>query len=684
MSEPGSPAGYSDPKHVMTLYGKTMTRTGGVFAIGMAAIVPFGIVSLAITTRYLEPGDFGRLSLLFAVASVVTVVAGIGFIQGTLMATYGQVDDGDGDVDEVGDLAALDPSAEPPDVTGAERRRLLGSGLLLTVISSSVICTVVGLAGGALTAMAFGDRWFASVCWMAASAFSGANWRMLSQIPRMERRAGRWAFHQFLRPGLVVAASLAALAMGFGVNGVLAATALGTVVACVLAFVQSRHSFTFHPRRADLRLIWDEGSPWIPLTVASVIQSNASILLLAVLATPTSVGLFQVATRISQIPGFFADGFLTGWPTIEMSPLSVAAKEHKGRREYSSSVFTLFSLTTLGVLLAVSLLSDSLIHVAAPSYSSAAQLIPIVAASYGAHAIFRGVYRATSFPLRRYWYTLLHLLWIAPYAAVTALLTPLNASYGVAIGQLAAGFAVSFCFILLDRRGPDPTPFEGRRLGLALAIAVALVVVAEAIPASTELHAALSVGALVAFPVLLVATGVIPRAQIALIRSIVASLVPKLRPRSGVRRQVESLPVEQRQAIVLVAVQRRELDSAARAIGVSAPIVSARVVRGLRKISDCGRPTPIDHLIGEYVVHTGSTLERDAMAVRLLGLGANPLHLHILSDLCSGLRQRRRIPWRIRARSARSGVDQARTDASASAHGGSTPNVSRSTISSPR
>ena len=56
-----------------------MTRAGAIYALGMMAILPAGLVSVAVTTRYLEPADYGRLAILFAVASVLTILCGLGY-----------------------------------------------------------------------------------------------------------------------------------------------------------------------------------------------------------------------------------------------------------------------------------------------------------------------------------------------------------------------------------------------------------------------------------------------------------------------------------------------------------------------------------------------------------------------------------------------------------------------------
>jgi len=620
----------------MTLYGQTMTRTGSIFALGLAAVVPFGVLSIAVTTRYLAPDEYGHLAILFAVASFVTMFCGIGFLQGTMISVYGIADDGDGDGD--GDVDGFDTTIREMTLAEAatgpeEKKRLLGSGLLVVVATTSLLCGAVGLIGAPLATALFGSGWVGPVLWMAASAWAGGLWRLMHQIPRMERHSTRWAVLQWARPALVVLGTWLALAAGLGVSGVLMATALGTLAATAIAFVVSRHSFRVAPRRGDLAYLWKAGRAWVPLIFAVAVQTNISVFLLGILATPSSVALFQVATRISQFPIYFADGFVTAWPAMERSPISLAAKAQKGLREYSAAAFTLLALSTLGLLVMVCLFADALIHIAAPSYRSAASLIPIVAAGAAAHVAFRGVFRATGFSRRRYWYTFLHLLWVAPYAAVTALLVPLNASYGVAIAQLAAGITVTACFVLLDRHSEVTTPFQWRRLGLALLVASGCVAVSQLIPAEGVARAALSVAAVVAFPLLLVATRAIPPQQVGTIWAIAGSVVPRRVSRAAARRRLAAVSPNERQALYLVASERRDPGAAARLLGIPESVLLARVARGLRQFGeDENRATPYDHIIGRYLLHGGTTIEQDALAAHLRALGIDPLELHLLDD----------------------------------------------------
>src|SRR3954447_19135477 len=98
-----------------------------------------------------------------------------------------------------------------------------------------------------------------------------------------------------------------ALLGGLGVSGSLMGTAIGTTLATGLALVISRDSLSFAPRREDVTVIWRAGRVWVPLTIAVALQSNLSVLLLGLLASPTSVAFFQVASRVAQFPIYFAD-----------------------------------------------------------------------------------------------------------------------------------------------------------------------------------------------------------------------------------------------------------------------------------------------------------------------------------------------------------------------------------------
>jgi O-antigen/teichoic acid export membrane protein len=621
----------AEATRAMTMYGETVTRAGTIFAIGMLALLPFGMVSLAITTRYLDPTDYGHLAVLFAISSILAQFAGLGLGAGAFYFSYRATGDDDGDGDGVDDVV-LDEDLGETTATAAERMRMLGSGIMAVLVSNTIICGAVALLGAPIAALIFGLS-PSSLAWAAASAGASGVYRTVHQIPRMERKPVAWAVIAWLRPGLVVAGTVAALAAGLGVNGVLMATAAGTLLTIVGCLIVYRGHYRLDWHRGDLKKLWSRGRRMLLFHLGYAIQGNASILLLGILAAPASVALFTVATRIAQIPTYFGEGLLLGWPALQWSQIGIAAKERKGQLQYQALFFTLFALCTLGLLVAVSLLADTLIYIAAPEYQSAADLIPIVAVSMAAAAMFRGVYRATRFRRKRFWFMLLHVVWVLPFGATAALLVGWSETYGVAIAQVVAGVVVAVCLVLLDRRAGDPTPFQWKRLAIATALGGACVAAVQLSATGGALHAALSVVALALFPILVLATGAVRRGQVGIVRSIVASVLPRRLRKREMRRRLVSMPETEREALLLVACEHREPEAAAASLGVTEPVVSARLTRGLRHFANGDtNATPIDHLIGEYVTHPGGAIERDTFASTLHSSGVDPLQLHLLED----------------------------------------------------
>ena len=615
----------------MRLYGAAMTRTGAIYAVGMMGALPLGMISLALTTRYLEPADYGRLGILFAMASFLTIVSAIGILQGALISSYGAADDEDVAAGDGTRPDEIEFGTRAPDRVSHERRRLLGTGVLLVAAVSGVSCLLVAAAAPLLARVFLGgSEWTDSVRLMALSAWAGSIWRMSHQIYRMERRAWAWSVMQWARPAIVVVFSVIALVAGMGINGVLLATAVGTFIAVAVAIVAARRCFVFAPRKGDAGEIWTTGKRWIPLVLAGATQANVSILILALVAPAAAVGLFQVASRIAAIPSYFADGFLAAWAPMQRSPISLAATDRKGPREAAAAVFSLFFLSTLALVLLVALTSGLLIQIAAAAYHPAAALIPLLAAAYMANGAFRGVYRATAFPRRRWWYIVLHFLWLLPFSAVVALGAGLAVSYRVALAQLVAGIAVSAIMVLADRRVDNSTPFAWGRLAGATAVASGAVVFTLFVPGAQGAKALAAVVALAAFPAILLALRIVTPHDIATVRAVIGTAVPSKRRARERQAAVAELPQHEREVLLLVGPSRGDPERMSAILGVPRAVVTARLVRGLRRLSGESRVTVRDALIGEYVAHPGSTLERDTLGVHLRGMGVDPLDLHVL------------------------------------------------------
>ncbi|HKO39393.1 MAG TPA: hypothetical protein VJU14_13595 [Solirubrobacterales bacterium] len=627
----------------MTLFGEVAMRDAAIFGLGMAAIVPLGIVSVAVTTRYLPPAVFGHLAILFAIASILTVLSAIGFTTGTMLATYGS-DDGEGDGVEV-DARPVAVAGESVAETVAERRRLFTSGTLIVTVVSGIVCGIVALLAPAIAELLVGgSEWTEATRWMAASAWTGTIWRTVHQIYRLERRPVAWSLINSTRPILVVGATIAILASGGGVAGVLMATAAGTAGAIAISMVAAPHYYRLQPKRGDVAIIWSYGVRWIPLHLARATQANVSIILLGLLAPAASVGFFQVANRISQVPTFFGEGYLFAWVPLERSPIANAAKEHKGPREFEAQVFLLLILSSLGLLVGVTLAADALVRIAPPAYRDAAPLIPLLAAAQALDLIFRGIYRATGFHNRLYWFTVLQLVWILPYAGVAALAVKLSPLYGVIAAQVVAWGLICVWMLRLDARGNSPTPFAWSRMAVATVIAAVCVVVVGQLPDDPALHFAAAAVAMVACPLLMRATGVISPYHVRIVRSLIRSLLPRRVSRAEAKQRLDSIPDHEREVLVLMGFEKHSVESAATRLGTTPDLVCARLARGARRFAGSTASLPVDAEIGRYLANSGTTLERDLVATRLREQGIDFLELHHLDEtmkLLGRLRRRR-------------------------------------------
>ena len=134
--EPDQPA---VGRSALSLFATSVSRTSLLYALAMSVVIPFGIVSLAFTTRYIDPSDYGRLAVLMAVTSALTIIGNTGAMHGTLLLVYGMAGEGDAD----------DPMASAilPGTSPYEKRRIMGSGQLVQLLFVIVLC-----GGGALLA----------------------------------------------------------------------------------------------------------------------------------------------------------------------------------------------------------------------------------------------------------------------------------------------------------------------------------------------------------------------------------------------------------------------------------------------------------------------------------------------------------------------------------------------------
>ena len=621
--------------------GRAITRTSGIYALGSAIAVPVGIASLAITTRYLSVGEFGRLAGLFALASLLTFIANLGSLQGTLICVYGAAGEGGEDDEEI---VIADELTTPAEHDG---RRMLGSGVFITVLATGAVSAIAlafvePIGNGLLR-----TEDLTAVRLAILAGATGAIWRLVQQVYRMERRPVAHSVLGTVRPFLVIGLTVYALTRGWGVRGVIGATALGTILASLLAVVSARRYYRLRPRLRDVVDIYRPGLAFAPIVIVSFARSHVDVLLLTQAASPREVGLYSVASRIAQIPIHISSAYLMAWAPLERSPIFRAAVARHGRSGFSGTLFTYLTLLNLVLLVALTLGADLLIRIAAPRFEPAAVFIPFAAAAFMAYTTFYALFRVCRFPRRRTVFVILSLLALGLYAALSVVLVPRFGAYAIAVTSMIASIGAISGMLVIDKRAGGTVDVPAGRLLGAVGLAAAIVVGAQfGRQLGTTASALLELGGIVLFPVLLVCLRIVRRERLADLRTIAGELVPWAMERESMLRRWPSLSAEEQDAINLLVRDGRPAAAAAKDRDVPEAVLHARLVRALRRLARIGAVTPVDHRVGKYLLSTDPNFERDREAHRLAAMGAAFEDLHQLELAYRSLRHLRRSRWR--------------------------------------
>jgi O-antigen/teichoic acid export membrane protein len=621
--------------NTLTAFGGRVSRHTAIYASGSGSTLLFALFSVAVLTRFLRPTEYGELALLLFFAALLTVAYNLGSLQGGLIWVFG--------------ASGEEEEDEPPgdDEVAGQKRRALGTALVLTVLIAGTGTALIATAVSPLAELLTGDPDNGDDVMLAAvSGALGAVWRLVSNVLRMERRPVAYVVLSNVRPMLVVAAIIPLVAGGLGVQGALLGTAGGTALAIAVGMVVTRRSYSLAFELHDVRSILRKGSPVVPIIVAVWVVQNADLFLLSRYAPDQDVGLYRVASRVGAVVSYVVAAFLMAWSPLTRTPLFAAADKERGRPAIGGTMATYFALGAITLVFGLAVAADSLIRIAPPAYADAAPLIPLIGLGFALYGGLVVVNRAADFPRKRLAYVSAAIVSAVVFLAAALLLIPWIGSYGAALA-VVAGFSVgTVVLVFRSQRGPNPIPFAGRRVALAAALAAASLAVAHAAGTlAGDWGPAVELAALVVYPMLLVATGVIPRDHARALKAIVLGLSPRRRPMLDAA-ALQRVAAAEREVLELVVRQRGALDQAARKLGATEAQASARLVRALRQVGGTGQAGELDSRIGDYLFSRQPPAERDLLARRLWAEGVEPLEVDALEETVSDLRRLPPSAWR--------------------------------------
>jgi O-antigen/teichoic acid export membrane protein len=631
------PAAARSDGHIalLTAVAARLGRHTAIYTAGFGTTLALSLVSVAVTTRYLSPAEFGKLGVLLIFAALLTVLYNLGSLQGAFQLVYGS--SGEEDVPDA-DTAAV----------AIDKRRALGTALALTLLIAGAGTALVASFAPTLAELFTGSARDADAVLLAAgSGALGSVWRLVSNVPRLERRPVRFALLSNLRPLLVIAGVIPLVAGGWGVDGVLLATLAGTLLASLAGIVLCRQSFWPAFKAADARAMVRFGTPFIPVIVSFWVIQNVDLYVLARFASDHDLGLYRLASRIGNLASYLVSAFLMAWTPLQRTSLFAAANHERSGGAMRSLMATYFVIIGLGALVTLVAASDLLIQIAGPGYSDAAPLIPLLGLGFLTYGAFVVTQRVVRYPRRRQAYPRIALLCAALFLAAAFALTPVLGSYGAALSPVIGFGAGTAVLVALSQLGPTPVPFHWRRLSAAVATAAACLCASVlAARDAGDLRPLVQLTIVLAYPSSLVISGVIPRTHV---RALVKAARDLLRGSSvtgGPGAALDSLSRDDHGLVTALLRERRAPALLAGELRVSVPEVLRRLTSVLRSMAGLSHDSEHDEQIGAYLVMNATAAERDAVARSLWAAGVEPIEIDALETAAAELRRAPARYWK--------------------------------------
>jgi O-antigen/teichoic acid export membrane protein len=621
-----------------TLLGGRLTRHTAIYALGTLAVGPFSIVSVVFLTRLLAPAQYGELALLLVFAGFLTTLYNIGTLHGTFLFVYGVSEGGEGD------------DVESDATVTSAPRRALGTGVVLSLIVvtfGTLLCFVLAPTLAHLQLLHYNGA-VTSLRWAAISGAAGSLWRLTVNVFRMEGRPISFAALNCLRPLFVVGGSVPFVAIGLGVNGALAGTTFGTIIATLVCVALARRSYAFAFSRSDAREILRRGASVVIPVVCLYILHNGDIYLLGRYASPHELGVYRVASRFAAVPSYFASAFLMAWSPLQRGVLYQAASQQLGAERTRASMLTYYLVVGMTIVLLLDVTGGAMVLLAGPAYRAAAPLIPMLGISFVGYGLFIVIVRTVPIERRILWYTIGALIAAALDVACSTVLIPWLGAYGTPASELVGlGTACLLWVVLATHIERVPVPFEWRRLaGLLAAVlgAAAIQVLGEAL--LPQQHALVLLMVVLVYTAVMICAGVVPRTHV---RPLVLLAKAAVRERISPHDPVQGLAsLSPKQRSLLTSLQRDQVSASVLAdrLGVGVSEVLAEHVAALRELTHTGPPqAEFDARVGAYLLSKEPEAQRDQTARELVEQGVSPMDLLQMNDAALRLRTMSKIRW---------------------------------------
>lgn len=627
----GQPTDHRGGRRLLTLTGGRFSRHTLIYIVGMLAVAPFSLVSVVVLTRLLVPAQYGEMAVLFVFAGFATVLYNTGSLHGTFMLVYGA---SEGEGDDIGTAGTI--TSTP--------RRALGTGVVLTlmiVTAGTAICFV--LAPTLAQLLLHHRSGAALVRWAAVSAAAGSLWRLTINVFRMERQPGRFSFFNATRPLFVVAGSVPLVALGFGVRGAIAGTALGTIAATAVCIVIARRSYALAFSWSDVKEIVRRGSQVLVPVICLYSVHSTDILLLSRFADAHELGIYRVASRFAVVPSYFASALLMAWSPLEHGVLFGGTYRHFGKDRVRGEILIYYMLIATTIVVLLDVFGNVLVLLVGAKYRQAAPLIPLIGVAFACYGLYIVLARAISVKRHMLWFSLGAIAAAVLQIGLSAVTIPWLGAYGAPLAMTLGLLVGCLMWVILAMRAESSPRFAAKRLaGLAAAVAVGLTIQGIALSVWPSGRAVILALVLASFVITMAALDVIPRRHFKPLSQLARAALHK--GLGGNDPTVNIGLLDPRQRSLLTAIERD---------GVPTVVLAERLNRAEREIQ-CeyvsilrqligarptqSRLTELDVRLANYLLSREPLAQRDLIGNKLIEDGEDALELMELDEAAQRLR----------------------------------------------
>jgi O-antigen/teichoic acid export membrane protein len=472
-------------------------------AYGLSGLIAplVGLITLPVFARALTQGQYGLLELGTTTSTVVLALTDAGLTAAMLRSFYDYRTD------------------DEPERRSVMRTSLVGTTTLALALGGLMIVFRGQIASRILQRP---DE-ETLVILIAVSVVALNTWRFVSEVMRVRLLAFNYLATTLLAASITTAlAVVGVLALGWRVDGIFLATAIGNGIAAAYGVTVVRKSLAGRFSRSHLRRMLTFGLPLVPATLASWALALVDRIILARLGSLAQVGEYAIANRLASLLTIGMTAFLFALTPFLFAIYSEDPAQEKAARGRTLTYLT-FVLALAGLVL--TLFSQEILSVIAPRFQGAYKAVgPLMLGmlAYGLVALL-----ATGIALARSTGrgALLTVLAAGINIGLNFALIPPFGIVGAAVAT-AIGYAILAISYYLLSQHLYPTPYEPGKALLTIAAACAFGVLG-AVPLGPEAVAVVvKLVAIAGFVAVIWVTGTMRQAEFTELRRFLSGMIP--------------------------------------------------------------------------------------------------------------------------------------------------------------